>query len=90
MIPSDDKVRQMALRASRAVEGEPGVRVLNPDALRRAVKNGIEEGLKVLNAVDGIARSKIASLSRRVAEGTKEWDELYAKYVSEERSRRGV
>lgn len=90
MIPSDDKTRQMALRAYRVIENEPGVKVMNPDAVRRALKNGIEEGVKILSGIDLLARNKIKSLSRRVAEGTREWDELYAKYVAEERSRRGV
>lgn len=90
MIPSEDKARAMLMRVMRALEKEPGVRMTNPDDARRAVKGGIDAGIELLRGVDAIAVQKIRSLSRRVAEGTREWDELYAKYVSEERKRRGL
>ena len=37
---------------------------------------------------DAAARRKIASLSRRVPEGGREWEILYRKYLEEELSRR--
>lgn len=37
---------------------------------------------------DAAARRKIASLSRRVPEGGREWEILYRKYLEEEMSRR--
>lgn len=90
MIPSDEKIRAMQLRAMRAVEAETGIKVLNPDGLLRGIKKGIDEGLKLLSGVDSIARQKIASQSRKIQPGTREYDELYARYVSEERRRRGL
>lgn len=90
MIPTDEKARAMQLRALRALEKEPGVKVMNPDGALRGIKKGIDEGLKLLQGIDGIARQKIASQSRRIAPGTREYDDLYAKYISEERKRRGL
>lgn len=90
MIPSDEKVRQMILKAFRALEAEAGAKLLNPEAARRAIKNGIDSGVDILRAIDRTATEKISSLSRKVQPGTKEWDELYYKYVSEERKKRGV
>lgn len=90
MIPSDDKARAMLMRVMRTLEKEPGVRMTNPDDARRAVKSGIDAGIDLLKGVDAIAVQKIRSLSKRVVEGTREYDELYLKYVSEERKRRGL
>jgi len=90
MIPSDEKIRAMVLRVIRSIEKEPGVVVRNHDAMLRSVKNGVEAGLELLRNIDSIATQKIVSLSRKVQPGTREWDELYARYVSEERKRRGL
>jgi hypothetical protein len=37
---------------------------------------------------DALAREKISRLSRRVPEGSREWDILYRKYLEEEMTRR--
>jgi hypothetical protein len=38
--------------------------------------------------IDEIVRQKIASLSRQVPQGSREWDILYRKYYEEEANRR--
>ncbi len=55
----------------------------------------LREGKRVLNGflkaeeeADAFVRRKIASLSRRVPEGSREWDILYRKYFEEEMARR--
>jgi hypothetical protein len=45
--------------------------------------------LKVGEEMDEKVRRKIASLSRHVAEGSPEWDTLYASYFREEEVKRG-
>ncbi len=44
--------------------------------------------LKAEEDADNAARRKIATLSRRVPEGGREWDILYRKYFEEEIARR--
>lgn len=89
MIPSEEKVRAIAHRIGKALEKDPEITVLNPDAMRKEVKSGVEEGVKLLEAVHAIALKKIQSLGRSVEPGSAEWDQLFAKYVSEEKQRRG-
>jgi hypothetical protein len=90
MTVSDDKIRAMTLRIVRALEKDPDVLVRDSDTALRAVREGIEAGLKLLEEIHEKAKTKIRSLSHPVAEGTRQWDELFAKYVGEEYRRRGL
>jgi hypothetical protein len=56
-------------------------------ALREA-KAVFTAWLRAEEEVDAFARRRIASLSRRVPEGGREWEILYRKYFEEEMSRR--
>ena len=89
MIPSEEKVRAIVHRIGKALEKDAEIKVLNPDAMRKEVKKGVQEGVDLLEAVHAIALKKIQSLARNVEPGTREWDELFAKYVGEEKQRRG-
>ncbi len=89
MIPSEEKVRAMAHRAVKAIEKDPAIKVPDPNAALVAIKKGVGDGVKVLESIHDTARRKIESLSRNVEPGTRDWDELFAKYVGEEFMRRG-
>jgi hypothetical protein len=54
----------------------------------RETKRTIADALKFEDEADEAARRTIQSLSRRVPEGSREWDVLYRKYVEEEMNRR--
>ena len=54
----------------------------------REVKRTIADELKFEDEADEAARRTIQSLSRRVPEGSREWDVLYRKYREEEMNRR--
>lgn len=56
-------------------------------ALREA-KGAFLAFVRAEEEVDAFVRRKIASLSRRVPEGSREWDVLYRKYFEEEMARR--
>ncbi len=58
-----------------------------PQALREA-KAVFAAYARAEEEADAAARRKIASLSRRVPEGGREWEILYRKYLEEEMSRR--
>lgn len=90
MLPSEEKVRAMVNRASKALERDPDIRLLDPDGARRLLKKAIEGEVAGLEAIEATARARIGSLSRRVAEGTRDWDELFARYVGDELKRRGL
>lgn len=54
----------------------------------REIKRIITEELRFDDEADTVARRTIQSLSRKVPEGSCEWDVLYRKYVEEELNRR--
>jgi hypothetical protein len=54
----------------------------------RETKRTIADELKFEDDADEAARRTIQSLSRRVPEGSREWDVLYRKYREEEMNRR--
>jgi hypothetical protein len=66
----------------------------NVDALQpeervlREIKRTITEELTFDDEADDAARRTIQSLSRRIPEGSREWDVLYQKYREEELRRR--
>ena len=54
----------------------------------RETKRTIADELKFEDEADEAARRTIQSLSRKVPEGSREWDVLYRKYRDEEMNRR--
>ncbi len=62
--------------------------LLTEERVLREVKRTIADELKFEDEADEAARRTIQSLSRKVPEGSREWDVLYRKYVEEEINRR--
>jgi hypothetical protein len=62
--------------------------LLTEERVLREIKRTIADELKFEDEADEAARRTIQSLSRRVPEGSREWDVLYRKYVEEEINRR--
>ena len=55
----------------------------------REIKGALSDFLQVDEVLDAKVRRKIASLSRRVPEGSAEWDVLYRQYFEEEKRKLG-
>lgn len=53
------------------------------------IKAALTDFLQIDDVVDAKVRRKIASLSRRVPEGSAEWDVLYRQYFEEEKRKLG-
>ncbi len=62
--------------------------LLPEERLLREIKRTIVEELKFEDEAEAAARRVIQSLSRKVPEGSPEWDVLYRKYRDEEMRRR--
>ena len=62
--------------------------LLTEEKILREIKLTITNELKYEDEADEAARRTIQSLSRRVPEGSREWDVLYRKYFEEEMNRR--
>jgi hypothetical protein len=62
--------------------------LLTEERMLREIKRTIADELKFEDEADEAARRTIQSLSRKIPEGSREWDVLYRKYVEEEMNRR--
>jgi hypothetical protein len=58
--------------------------------LRREIKNSIHAFLRINEDIDSVVRKKLQSFSRRIIEGSPEWEVLYRKYHREETTKRGL
>lgn len=57
--------------------------------IRAEIKRTIVSELKIGEDIDSAVRKKIQSFSKKVIEGSPEWDILYKKFFREEEMRRG-
>ena len=90
MMLSDDKVTHMTHVILKALLDKGTIDITEDEGtVRRAMKRAIMAELKVGQDMDEAVRRKISSLSRHVAEGSPEWETLYAKYFREEEVRHG-
>lgn len=59
------------------------------DLAVRAAKKAVSKMVALDTDIGEAARAKVASLKKRLIEGSPEWDVLYKKYYEEEKLRRG-
>ena len=87
---SEGRLSALAHLVLDAVEKGSEVADLRTDRLvLTEIKAALSDFFNVDDAIDAKVRRKIASLSRRVPEGSGEWDVLYRQYLEEERRKLG-
>jgi hypothetical protein len=86
---SEDRISHISHLILDVLVQNRNVDVIEPEErLLREIKRTITDELKFEDEADTAARRTIQSLSRRVPEGSPEWDVLYRKYLDEEMRRR--
>jgi hypothetical protein len=86
---SEDRISHLSHLILDKLVQDRTVDVLRPEEkLLREIKRTISDELKFEDDADEAARRTIQSLSRKVPEGSREWDVLYRKYFEEEMNRR--
>ncbi|HEX9137982.1 MAG TPA: DUF507 family protein [Nitrospirota bacterium] len=86
---SEDRISHISHLVLNALVQDRHVNALQPEErLLREIKRTITAELQFEDEADTAARRTIQSLSRRVPEGSPEWDVLYRKYMDEEMRRR--
>jgi hypothetical protein len=86
---SEDRISHISHLVLDALVQDRHVDALQAEErLLREIKRTITAELQFENDADTAARRTIQSLSRRVPEGSPEWDVLYRKYMDEEMHRR--
>jgi len=87
---SEGRISALAHLALTAIKKGDEVADLRADRLvLTEIKAALTDFFNVDDAVDAKVRRKIASLSRRVPEGSGEWDVLYRQYLEEEKRKLG-
>ncbi len=86
---SEDRISHLSHLVLDALVRNRNVDALLPEEkLLREIKRTITGELQFEDEADDAARRTIQSLSRKVPEGSPEWDVLYRKYREEELRRR--
>ena len=86
---SEDRISHISHLVLNALVQDRHVNALQAEErLLREIKRTINAELQFEDEADTAARRTIQSLSRRVPEGSPEWDVLYRKYMDEEMRRR--
>ncbi len=90
MMLSEDKVSHLShvllknLLAQKLLE-------LNEEegAIRREIKRTITSELRIGEEIDQVVRKKLQSFSKKVIEGSPEWEVMYRKFFREEEIKKG-
>jgi hypothetical protein len=85
---SRERVFHLADRIVKELGATPGVNVKAPDDLRPEVVRVLTEESKFEESIDAEVRKILASYSRQIPEGSREWEILYQKTREEVRKRR--
>ena len=90
MMLSDDKILHLS---HILLKGLVDRQLINPVAeeskVRAEIKRSIILELKIGEEIDATVRKRLQSFSKKIFEGSPEWEILYKKYFREEEVRRG-
>jgi len=81
---SEARLSYLAHRVLAILQKEGGAQVENERLVLAEIKKALGEGQARDARMDAEVKRKIASLSRNVPPGSREWDVLYRKYYAEE------
>lgn len=86
---SEEKISHLSHLILQAIEKDPSVeRKAEREGVLRQIKRTLVSELKLDAQIDELVRQKLSSYSRRIVEGSPEWDILYQKTFNEEMKKR--
>ena len=86
---SREKVNHLSQLVVRRLEAMPEVTLLMPsNTVRLQIVGAIQEALRLEEEVDFAVRQTLASYTRRIVEGSREWDVMYQKLYELELDKR--
>ena len=86
---SDGRISALAQLVLAVLKRPPVTDLATERLLLQEIKAVLSDHLRVDEALDVKVRRKIESLSRRVPEGSNEWNVLYRQYLEEEKRKLG-
>ena len=90
MMLSDEKISHTSHVLLRGLLENKLITVKADDSeVRREIKKAIVNQLRIGEDIDAAVTKKLLSFSRKLVEGSPEWEVLYRKFYEEEEVRRG-
>jgi hypothetical protein len=90
MMLTDDKILHLSHVILKGLIGKKLIEVTEEESkIRAEIKRTIISELKVGEEIDSAVRKKLQSFSRKIVEGSPEWEILYKKFFREEEIKRG-
>lgn len=87
---SDDKITHMTHVVLKGLMDKGLITLKEDDGLlRREIKRTIINELKIGEDIDEAVRRKLQSFSKKLVDGSPEWEVLYRKFYEEEEVKRG-
>jgi hypothetical protein len=87
---TDDKITHLSHVVFKELVDRDIIQVKEEEGkIRREIRRVITMELKIGENIDEAVRRKLQSYSRKIIEGSPEWEVLYKKFYQEEEIRRG-
>lgn len=86
---SDEKLSHLTHLIYEGIGRFDGVElVADEEGILRTIKQALQDEFRLDDALDQVVRARLASYSRKIVEGSPEWDVLYRKSFEEELRKR--
>ena len=90
MMLSDDKISHLSHVLLKGLKDRDIIEVLQEDSkIRSEIKRTVMSELQIGEEMDSAVKIKLQSFSRKILEGSPEWEVLYRKFYREEEQKRG-
>jgi hypothetical protein len=90
MMLSEDKITHLSHVLLKGLIEKDIIEVVEEEGkIRGEIKRTIVSELKVGEDIDAAVKKKLQSFSKKIAEGSPEWEVLYKKFFREEEVRKG-
>ncbi len=87
---SDDKISHLTHVVLKGLIEKKAITLLAEESVvRREIKRALVKELKLAESIDEAVRKKLMSYSKKIPEGTSEWEVLYHKFFQEESAKKG-
>ncbi len=90
MMLSDDKISHLSHVLLKGLLDRKAIALVEEESkVRTEIKRTVVSELKVGEEIDSAVRKKLQSFSKKITEGSPEWEILYRKFFREEEIKRG-
>jgi hypothetical protein len=90
MMLSEDKISHLSHILFKGLIEKNLIETIEEEGkIRAEIKRTIISELKVGEEIDAVVRKKLLSFSKKLAEGSPEWEVLYRKFFKEQEVKRG-